>query len=325
MLTAIRGCDNERVMTVQIDEPVMDAEVVSALASVLDDVEDGAIENLVVRFCGGSGSIAGDFPSWGLDPVRSDIRFFARWDETLSRISRLKAKTFAAYDGRVGAAAVHLGLVTDLRLASAHARLALGNLADGRFPGMAAYWLPKFVGLGTARKIFLIGEDLPADRASEVGLVDVVEDTVDAAVDATLEATRPVTPRRRTSPAEFSTTAIRWSIPPRSRWPRRLDTSWECPQQEVSLTLRSALEGASHDRDPQPQFAQDRHGLRERPSLLDRGRTRLRLHRVDRPPSGRSNVVHPNPGARHQRLAPHLSSRAGRAAEDAREVRDQRT
>ena len=126
--------------------------------------------------------------------MRSDIRFFARWDETLSRISRLKAKTFAAYDGRVGAAAVHLGLVTDLRLASAHARLALGNLADGRFPGMAAYWLPKFVGLGTARKIFLIGEDLPADRASEVGLVDVVEDTVDAAVDATLEATRPVTP-----------------------------------------------------------------------------------------------------------------------------------
>ena len=41
----------------------------------------------------------------------------------LSRISRLKAKTFAAYGGRVGAAAVQAGLVMDLRLASAQARL----------------------------------------------------------------------------------------------------------------------------------------------------------------------------------------------------------
>ena len=194
MLTAIRESDNERVMTVQIDEPVIDTDVVSALASALDDVEDGGIENLVVQFRGGPGSIAGDFPSWGPDQVRNDIRFFARWDEILARLSRLTTKTFAAYDGRVGGAAVHLGLVTDLRLASAHARLALGSLADGRFPGMGAYWLPKFVGLGNARKIFLIGEDLPADHASEIGLVDVVDDTVDAAVDATLKATCPVPP-----------------------------------------------------------------------------------------------------------------------------------
>lgn len=194
MLSALRESDNERVMTVQIDEPVIDADVVSALASMLGDVEDGGIENLVVQFRGGPGSIAGDFPSFGHDPVRSDIRFFARWDETLSRLSRLKAKTFAAYDGRVGGAAVHLGLVADLRLASAHARLALASLADGRFPGMGAYWLPKFVGLGNARRIFLMGEDLPADQASAVGLVDVVEVTVDAAVDATLKATRPVVP-----------------------------------------------------------------------------------------------------------------------------------
>jgi enoyl-CoA hydratase/carnithine racemase len=194
MLTAIRESDNERVLTVRVDETVMDAEVVGALASVLDDVEDGGIENLLVHFAGGSGSIAGDLPSSGPDEGRSDIRFFARWDETLSRISRLKTKTFAAYEGRVGAAAVHVGLVTDLRLASADARLALGSLAEGRFPGMGAYWLPKFVGLGNARKIFMIGGDLPAARASELGLVDVVEDTVDAAANAMLLATRSVNP-----------------------------------------------------------------------------------------------------------------------------------
>jgi enoyl-CoA hydratase/carnithine racemase len=194
MLTVIDEADRERVLTVHIHEAEMDYELVSALASVLDDVERGGVENFVLQFSGGSDSLTGDFPSWRPGPVRSDMRHFARWDETLSRISRLKAKTFAAYDGRVGAAAVHVGLVMDLRLASARARLALGCPADGRFPGMGAYWLPKFVGLGNARRIFLLGEDLPAEHASRLGLVDVVEDTVEAVVDATIKATRRVTP-----------------------------------------------------------------------------------------------------------------------------------
>jgi enoyl-CoA hydratase/carnithine racemase len=194
MLTVVNEGDRERVLTVQIHEAAMDAEIVSALASVLDDVEHGGIENFVLQFSGGSDSVTGDFPSWHPGPVRSDMRHFARWDEALSRISRLKAKTFAAYDGRVGAAAVHVGLVMDLRLASAQARLALGSISERRFPGMGAYWLPKFVGLGNARRIFLLGEDLPAEDASRLGLVDVVEDTVEAAVAATIKATSPVTP-----------------------------------------------------------------------------------------------------------------------------------
>ncbi|GEM_PF-6029955 len=194
MLTVIDEGDGERVLTVQIHEATIGAELINELESVLDNVEHGEIENFVLQFSGGPDSVTGDFPSWPPGPVRSDMRYFARWDETLSRISRLRAKTLAAYDGRVGAAAVHVGLVMDLRLASAQARLSLGSLPEGRFPGMAAYWLPKFVGLGHARRIFLLGEDLTAEHASRLGLVDVVEDTVEAVVDATIKAMRPVTP-----------------------------------------------------------------------------------------------------------------------------------
>jgi enoyl-CoA hydratase/carnithine racemase len=194
MLTVVDTGNCERVLTVQIHEAAMDAELVSGLASALNDVERGGIENFVLQFRGGPDSVTGDFPSWRPGPARSEIQYFARWDETLSRISRLKAKTFAAYDGRVGAAAVHVGLVMDLRLASAQARLALGSLSDGRFPGMGAWWLPKFVGLGNARRIFLLGEELPAEHASRIGLVDAVEDTLEAVIDATIKATRPVTP-----------------------------------------------------------------------------------------------------------------------------------
>jgi enoyl-CoA hydratase/carnithine racemase len=172
----------------------MDAELVGALASVLDDVEHRGIENLVFQFGGGPDSVTGDFPAFRPGPARNEIRYFAHWEETLFRVSRLKAKTFAAFDGRVGAAGVYFGLVMDLRLATAQARLSLGSLADGHFPGMGAYWLPKFVGLGNARKFFLVGDDLSAKRASKLGLVDVVRDTMDSAVDATLTATSAITP-----------------------------------------------------------------------------------------------------------------------------------
>jgi enoyl-CoA hydratase/carnithine racemase len=194
MLTTIDEGAGERMLTVRIHEATIDAGLVSALESALDDVERGGIENFVLQFDGGWDSVAGDFPSWPPGPVRSDMRYFARWDEALLRLSRLTAKTFAAYDGRVGAAAVQAGLVTDLRLASARARLALGSLSGGRFPGTGAYWLPKFVGLGQARRIFLLGEDLTAEHASRLGLVVILDDPVEAAIAATVKAMRPVTP-----------------------------------------------------------------------------------------------------------------------------------
>jgi enoyl-CoA hydratase/carnithine racemase len=194
MLTVVQEADGEQVLTARLGEATIDTDLISRLDSVLDNIERSGIENFVLLFSGGPESVTGDFPSWPPGPGRSDMRYFARWDEMLSRISRLKAKTFAGYHGRVGAAAVQAGLVTDLRLASAQARLSLGSLPEGRFPGMGAYWLPKFVGLGTARKIFLLGEDVTAGDAVRLGLADALGDTLEAVVENSIKALRAVTP-----------------------------------------------------------------------------------------------------------------------------------
>jgi enoyl-CoA hydratase/carnithine racemase len=194
MLSMTQEADGERVLIARIGETLIDTELISELGSVLDEVERGGIENFALLFSGGAEPVTGDFPSWPPGPGRSDMRYFARWDELLSRVSRLKAKTFVGYHGRVGAAAVQVGLVVDLRLASAQARLWLGSLTEGRFPGMGAYWLPKFVGLGTARKIFLLGADLTADDAARLGLVDAVGDILEDVVENSIKALRAVTP-----------------------------------------------------------------------------------------------------------------------------------
>lgn len=194
MLTEIGERDSERVLTLRIEEPTIDAEMIGEVESILDDLAKLEVETLVFRFAGGCDSVTGAFPSWQPGPARSDMRYFGRWDQVLGRISRLRAKTLTAYDGRVGAAAVQVGFVTDLRLASSGALLSLGSLAEGEFPGIAAYWLPRFVGLGNARRILLLGEDLTADRAAQLGLVDFVDHTVDAAIDTAIKAARPVMP-----------------------------------------------------------------------------------------------------------------------------------
>ena len=189
MLTTI----DDGVLTARIHEATAGPELVSALEAVLSRV-GGEVETLVLRFDGTPEAVAGDFPAWPPGDERPDMRYFARWDELLSRVSRLRAKTLAAYDGRVGAAAVQVGLVTDLRLASAAARLSPGSLAEGRFPGLGAWLLPKFVGLGRARRIFLLGEELTAAEAAGLGLVDLVDDSVEAVVATAVKALRAVTP-----------------------------------------------------------------------------------------------------------------------------------
>lgn len=68
------------------------------------------------------------------------------------------------------------------------------QFAARRYGGMGAYWLPKFVGLGAARRIFLLGDDLTAEDAARMGLVDVVGDTVEAVVESSIKALRAVTP-----------------------------------------------------------------------------------------------------------------------------------
>jgi enoyl-CoA hydratase/carnithine racemase len=183
---------NERVITIQINEPEIDGNLVGSLDSALQGAGSGENTNVVFLFEGHAGSAVGGFPSWQPGPAREDMRYFARWEELLANISRLRAKTFVGYRGWVGPAAVQLGCVVDLRLASVGARLQVGSLARGCFPGTSAYWLPKFVGLGVARRLLLLGGELEAEEAVRLGLVDLIGPDLPALVEGAVGRLRPI-------------------------------------------------------------------------------------------------------------------------------------
>lgn len=184
----------ERILSIRIDEPALSLELITSIHAAVEEAEGAAPRTLVFLFDGGAAPMTGDFTSWQADAARDDMRYFARWEDLLAAVSRLQAKTFAAYRGCIGQAAVELGFVVDLRLAAPGARLHIGGLAGGRFPGAASYWLPKFVGLGVARRLLLLGGELDAEEAARIGLLDIVDKDLEARIEGAALALRSVSP-----------------------------------------------------------------------------------------------------------------------------------
>lgn len=85
----------------------------------------------------------------------------------------------AAVNGVAAGAGAVIALAADLRIVARSARFAFlftkVGLAGADMG--SAYLLPRLVGLGRATELLLLGEDVPAERAVEVGLAnEVVED-----------------------------------------------------------------------------------------------------------------------------------------------------
>jgi enoyl-CoA hydratase/carnithine racemase len=97
----------------------------------------------------------------------------------------------AAVNGVAAGAGAVLALAADLRLLARSAKLSFlftrVGLAGADMG--AAYLLPRLVGLGRATELLVLGEEVSADRALEIGLAtDVVED--DELLAATAELAR---------------------------------------------------------------------------------------------------------------------------------------
>jgi enoyl-CoA hydratase/carnithine racemase len=109
----------------------------------------------------------------------SELLEFTRMSGAVVRAMRdCPLPIVAAVNGVAAGAGAVLALASDFRLLARSARLAFlftrVGLAGADMG--AAYLLPRFVGLGRARELLLLGEDVPAERALELGLATRVVD-----------------------------------------------------------------------------------------------------------------------------------------------------
>jgi enoyl-CoA hydratase/carnithine racemase len=137
----------------------------------LDEVE--AAHGLRVAVVSGLGSSF----STGIDLnalARQDIKidWFRSWERAMHRLELLGVTTIARLHGYAIGGGLQIALACDLRVASDDCKVGLPAVLEALIPGMGTFRLPRYIGLGRAKRMVLTGEMISGRRAEEMGLVD---------------------------------------------------------------------------------------------------------------------------------------------------------
>jgi enoyl-CoA hydratase/carnithine racemase len=141
--------------------------------AVLDELEASPdVRAVVVTGAGRAFSSGIDLRALSAGEIKTG--WFRRIDEALRRLELLDALTVAKVRGYALGGGLQVTLACDLRVAAEGTRFGLPAVLEALIPGMGTYRLPRFIGLGRARRMVLTGEMIAADEALRIGLVDWV-------------------------------------------------------------------------------------------------------------------------------------------------------
>jgi enoyl-CoA hydratase/carnithine racemase len=115
-----------------------------------------------------------------------EVEWFRSFDQAVRRLEQLDALTVAKIRGYAIGGGLQVALGCDLRIAAPDARLGLPAVMEALIPGMGTYRLPRFIGLGRARRMVLTGELIGAEEGLRIGLLDYVVD--EEKLDETVES-----------------------------------------------------------------------------------------------------------------------------------------
>ena len=117
----------------------------------------------------------------------ADLNLFADGDKDVARsmagdfgsafeaLANFRGLSIAAINGYAMGGGLECALACDIRIAEAHAQMALPEATVGLLPcGGGTQNLAWTVGEGWAKRIILCGERVPAERAAAIGLVEEV-------------------------------------------------------------------------------------------------------------------------------------------------------
>jgi enoyl-CoA hydratase/carnithine racemase len=166
----------------------VNGEMLQDLQRALEHLEDSSRASILVvqgaegQFCGGMEWE--DFERGG----PPDVHAFNRWERLVTALERLPKVTVAVVEGRCSGAGLDLVLASDRRLAAADCVVELPEVREGLLPSMVTYRLPKYVGMGMAKRL-LLGARLSGSEAHRAGIFDdaVPRDTLAAHVERVID------------------------------------------------------------------------------------------------------------------------------------------
>ncbi|MBI4789132.1 MAG: enoyl-CoA hydratase/isomerase family protein [Chloroflexi bacterium] len=159
--------DRPQLLNAMSNQATMDVNTVAdALAQ-----EDG-VRVVVITGAGRAFSTGIDLKQLSTDQI--EMVYHHRWEralrifETMEKIVIVGIKEYCLGGG------LQLALACDVRVAADDAILGLPAIKEGLIPGLGTYRLPHYIGLGRAKRLIFSGENVKAQEAYEIGLVDHV-------------------------------------------------------------------------------------------------------------------------------------------------------
>jgi len=228
-----------------IDHPPANAlnrEVLDGLRRSLRELEgDEEVRAAVITGAGDrffvAGADIGEFQTDGPDAARSKI---ADGQLLTLEMERSRLPLVAAVNGFALGGGLELAMACDLRVASRTARLGQPEILLGIIPGWGGTQrLPRLLGRGAALGLLLSGDQIDADRALELGLLNSVVDQ-----DSLLSEAQNLA-AKLASQAPLATAAIKRAVA--EGLDRPLDEALAIELREFDQTFRSrdAAEGIS--------------------------------------------------------------------------------
>jgi enoyl-CoA hydratase/carnithine racemase len=153
--------------------------------AALDELEKSPeIQAVIVTGRGRSFSSGVDLRALSAGELKID--WFRSFDEAMRRLEQLDALTVAKIRGYAIGGGLQIALACDLRVATPDAKFGLPAVMEALIPGMGTYRLPRFIGLGRARRMAITGELIGAEEALRIGLIDwvVPDDKLDETIAA---------------------------------------------------------------------------------------------------------------------------------------------
>lgn len=109
-----------------------------------------------------------------LSAGKTPAAYFEQWDRALRSFERMEKFVLCAMHGYALGGGLQLALASDIRIVSEDCVLGLPAIRESIIPGLAPLRLPRYVGLGRAKRMIFSGETVDGRQALELGLADHV-------------------------------------------------------------------------------------------------------------------------------------------------------
>ena len=168
------------VLVLRVNRPdkrnAMNAAVRQALGSALDQAAaDDRARCIVLTGTGDVAFVAGADITEMADRSACEQQLVMREARIFERLARHPKPVIAAVNGVALGGGLELALACDIRIASPQARFGQPEVNLGLIPGGGGTQrLPRMVGEGMALKLILTGEQISADEAHRIGLVQEI-------------------------------------------------------------------------------------------------------------------------------------------------------